>query len=329
MNRLISSVALLAILSPHIVAGADKAGGIVPQNAELQELWNQGEFTEGVAVRADGMVFFSDIPKSADGVGRILKFDPLSGQTTVFCSDSKKSNGLFFDKSGRLIACCGANGGAMALCEVTAEGMVRPLVERFEGKRFNSPNDLVIHPNGDIYFSDPRYLGPEPLELNHQSVYRYVPSTGLLSRVTTGAEIEKPNGVHLSPDGKTLYVAETNNGSTGLNPETKPIPGRMTLNSFRIQSDGTLSNKQVLVDFRTVLGVDGMSIDQSGRIYAAVRSPDRFGIVVYSPEGQELAYVKTPSLPTNCCFGVGQAASILYVTAGGGFYRLNLSSRQE
>ena len=311
---------IVACVLPQCSQGSDS---LIPAGRQLEELWNEGEFTEGVAVRADGMVFFSDIARDPDVKGRILQFDPTTGKATVFSADSRKSNGLFFDANSRLLASCGANGGAMALCEVSSDGVVKPLVERFHGKRFNSPNDLVVHPDGSVYFSDPRYLGPEPIELDNQSVYRFVPKTGEIRRATT--DIEKPNGVHVSPDGRTLYVAETNNGSTGQDPPATPMRGRMTLNAFDISSDGSLVNKRVLVNFGDKLGTDGMTIDQAGNIYAAVRSADRFGIVIYSSAGQELAYIKTPSLPTNCCFGVGTASSILYVTAGEGFYRINLA----
>ena len=108
------------------------------------------------------------------------------------------------------------------------DGALTVLADRFEGKRFNSPNDLVIHPRGWIYFSDPRYVGPEPVEIDHQSVYRYDPQESSLARATT--DISKPNGVVISPDGKTLYVAETDNKS--LNVDQKPADGtrlRMTL----------------------------------------------------------------------------------------------------
>lgn len=301
---------------------AANAGRIFPENAQLTLLWNEGDFTEGVAVRADGRVFFSDILRDPKKPGRILEFDPVRRVTTVFSTDSRKSNGLAFTDSGRLLAACGANGGAMALCEVLTDGKVKALVKRYQGRRLNSPNDLVVHPNGAVYFSDPRYIGPEPIELDHQSVYRYDLKTGELKRVTT--DIEKPNGVQLSPDGRTLYVAETNNGSTGQDPDAEPSPGRMTLNAFQIGRDGTLSDKRVLVNFGDQLGTDGMAVDPQGNIFAAVRSPDRFGIVVYSPKGEELDYLPTPQLPTNCCFGVGQTAQTLYVTAGTGLYEIRL-----
>lgn len=319
MNRVFHSMVLIfPCLAVSVSASAEEA--IFSSDVVLEELWNEGEFTEGVAVRADGQVFFSDISRDPNVKGRILQFDPQSSTTRVFIADSHKSNGLFFDASGRLHACCGANGGGMALCVVTKQLEVKPLIERFEGKRLNSPNDLAIHPDGSIYFSDPRYVGPEPIELAHQSVYHYVPDTGKLQRVTT--DIEKPNGINISPDGRTLYVAETNNGSTGQPLDAKPKQGRMTLNAYKIANDGSLSNKRVLVNFKDQLGTDGMAIDARGNIFAAVRSADRFGIVVYSPQGIELAYLKTPTLPTNCCFGIGQQSSTLYVTSGGGLYRV-------
>lgn len=321
MRNLCLTITFTVLLVPPFAEAEDR---VFPNGAALEELWNQGEFTEGVAVRSDGQVFFSDIARDPEVKGRILQFDPRTKTTSVFIADSKKSNGLYFDANGKLHVCCGANGGAMALCIVTKQNKIKPLIKRFEGKRFNSPNDLVIHPDGSIYFSDPRYVGPERIELDHQSVFRYVPDTGKVQRVTM--DIEKPNGLNVSPDGRTLYVAETNNGSTGQDPEAKPKQGRMTLNAFEITETGALQNKRVLVDFGDQLGIDGMAVAQNGNIFAAVRSQKRFGIVVYSPDGEELNYMKTPALPTNCCFGTGNAASTLYVTAGGGLYCVQLTN---
>jgi gluconolactonase len=304
---------------------------IVPAGAVLEEIWNEGSFTEGVAAAPSGVMYFSDIPFVNDKAGRILKFDPKTEKVSVECKDSGKSNGLFFDTKGRLIACCGAMGGKRAVVEVRPTGDLVVLADSFEGKRLNSPNDLVVHQNGSIYFSDPRYAGDEPVELDEMSVYR-IDLDGTLHQVTKSSSgqknIEKPNGVHVSPDGKTLYVAENNNGSPDVrnqDPNTKK--GRMTLNAFRIKRDKSLGKKTVLVDFGEESGTDGMSIDMDGNIYAAVRSEKRHGIIVYSPEGKELAYIPTKDLPTNCCFGRDEDAHTLYVTSGTGFYRIKLKSR--
>lgn len=325
--RLICWIAVVWTVSTTSIATAESPvptgdPAILPAGARLELLWDKGEFTEGVAVANDGKVYFSDIAIEARNPGRIMRFDPATGQTTVHVADSGQSNGLFFDARGRLLAACGANIGLRGLCEVTADGKMKLIAGTFEGKRFNSPNDLVIHPSGKVYFSDPRYVGKEPLELDHMSVYRVDPD-GKVHRATT--DIRKPNGVILSPDTRTLYVAETDNGATGLEPPGTPaIEPRMTLNAFPIRDDGSLGEKKVLIDFGKGTGTDGMTTDTAGRIYCAIRKDERHGIVVFSPEGKELAYVPTDPLPTNCTFGKGRDATTLYITAGTGLYRIKL-----
>lgn len=323
-----ASLLLLSTMSSHALAAelAPPSGdsSIIPAASKLVELWNEGQFTEGVAVSPEGRIYFSDISRG-DTPGRILKFDPATKLTSVFCADSKQSNGLMFDRDGNLIAACGANGGNIALCRIDKDGTVTKLVSKYQGKVLNSPNDLVIHPDGSIYFSDPRYVGPEPTELDHMSVFRYTPSTKELERVTTN--ITKPNGVILSPEARTLYVAETDNGTKNIeDADPAKLEKRMTLNAFPIKKDGTLGQRRILHSFGDKLGVDGMTVDTEGNIYAAVRSADRFGIVVFSPSGKELAYIPTPDLPTNCCFGIGEQKNILYVTVGTGLYQIELKS---
>lgn len=292
---------------------------IFVRDAGVEELWNQGEFTEGVAVRSDGLVFFSDIHTDPAKPGQILVFDPATGKTQVHCEKSSKSNGLAFDSGDRLFACCGANGGNRSLSEITESGQVKVLADRYKGKALNAPNDLVVHPNGSIYFSDPRYLGPESLELPGMFLFRYDPKSETLTIASKVAR--KPNGVEVSPDGKTLYVAETDNGSAGLPGEKAGIKGRMQLLAIEVLPDGSLGAHRVLVDFGTENGIDGMAVDGKGRIFAAVRSEKRFGIAVYDSSGKELDFLKTPTLPTNCGFGAGNDARTLYITAGEGLYR--------
>ena len=296
--------------------------GVFAVNAKPELLWKGGEFTEGVAARSDGLVFFSDIPSDPAISGRILVFNPATGQTHVFCAQSSKSNGLAFDSGDRLLACCGANGGLRALCEVTEGGLVRGLSEAFEKKPFNSPNDLAVHPSGSIYFSDPRYVGFESLALPGMWVFRFDPKTGLTT--VAASEVSKPNGIGISPDGMTMYIADTDNGSVGLPDRPAGPKGKMTLETFDIAAAGTLSNRRTLVDFGAEDGIDGMAVDASGRIFAAVRSEKRFGIAVYNPAGTELDFLKTPTLPTNCIFGVGQDSKTLYITAGGELYRIRV-----
>ena len=296
---------------------------IVASDAQLETLWEEGGFTEGAAVSPTGQIYFSDFGQPFDArPARIMVFDPATKKTSVHSADSKMANGLMFDRQGKLIACCASPiGGARALVQVLTDGSIKTLVGRFQGKRFNSPNDLVIDRRGRIYFSDPKYVGPEKMELPSMDVYRYDPD-GTIVRVTHN--ITKPNGVNLSPDGKTLYVAETDNGTAQAETEMDAKPGRMTLNAFPVKPDGSLGTKRVLVDFGKQTGIDGMTVDKQGNIYAAVRSAERFGIVVFSNTGRERAYIQTPELPTNCCFGRGDDVKTLYITAGTGFYRIRM-----
>lgn len=297
---------------------------IVPAAATLETLWEDGGFTEGAAAGPDGCIYFSDFAQPFDsGPARVMKFDPKSKQITVHCPDSGMGNGLMFTRDGKLIGCCASPlGGHRALVEFLPNGKVKPIVSTFEGKRFNSPNDLVIDRKGRIYFSDPKYVGPEKLELDSFNLFRLDPDGTLQIATQT---IDKPNGVMLSPDQKTLYVAETDNGSATADLDKEPAtPGRMTLNAFAVNDDGSLGEKTVLHNFGNETGIDGMTVDKEGHIYAAVRSQSRFGIVVFDKFGHELAYIQTPVLPTNCVFGRGDQQKTLYITAGSGLYRISL-----
>ena len=325
----IATTALLVVsfssaISSRVVS-AERESDIVPESAKLETLWDDGGFTEGAASGPDGCIYFSDFAQPFEsGPARVMKFDPGTGRVTVHCPDSGMGNGLMFTRDGRLIGCCASPlGGHRALVEFLPNGKVKPLISKFRGKRFNSPNDLVIDRQGRIYFTDPKYVGPEKLELESFDVYRFDPDKTI--QVAT-AQITKPNGIALAPDGKTLYVAETDNGSATADLDKTPAKkGRMTLNAFPVNPDGSLGDKRVIFDFKDQTGIDGMTLDIQGHIYAAVRSADGFGIVVFSAPGDRLAHIPTPELPTNCVFGRGSNSKTLYITAGGGLYRIPLT----
>lgn len=315
LTRLI--LLLACVVGPVWIA---HAGEVFPEGAQLEKLWNEGSFTEGVAVDFNGAVFFSDIT-AGEAPGRVLRFDPQTKETTVYCANSGQSNGLMFDRTGRLLAACGANHGRRSLAEIRPNGSVDDLVTKFNGKNFNSPNDLVIHPQGWVYFSDPRYVGDEPIELDLMNVFRFDSATGKVTRAT--AEISKPNGLIISPDGKTLYAAETNNGS---NFGKRAGEVRMALHALPIREDGTLGAPSLIAKFTERGGIDGMTVDSQGRIYGAYRDTERFGILVLSPEGKEIDFLPTPELPTNCCFGRDKELGTLYMTVGTGLYRISTSA---
>ncbi len=274
---------------------------IVPPDAKLEMLWSEGQFTEGPVAAADGAILFSDIGN------RIMRFDPASGKTTVYRAPSGKSNGLMFDRLGRLVACEGAGAGGNRRISANDEtGRIRALADRYQGKRFNSPNDLAVTARGGVYFTDPRYGGDEPRELDFEGVF-FVEPNGTVRLATR--DVEKPNGILATPDGKTVYVSDNNN---------RP-DGNHQLTAFAVQSDGTLADKRVLFDFGpNRRGIDGMTLDVEGNIYAAAGRGDRAGVYVFSPSGAPLAFIATPGGPTNCTFGIRDEASTLYVTAPSG-----------
>jgi gluconolactonase len=336
---LVPAIALSLALS---AAAADlpppTGDAVVPPGSKLELLFTRtapikGGLTEGPAVAPDGSIYFSDIPVGADK-GMILRFDPQTKQTTVFTDDSRKSNGLMFDAQGRLVACEGSDHGGRAVSRWDVKSGKRTVIaDRYHGKRFNAPNDLWIDRQGRIYFTDPRYLGDEPRELEHRAVYRIDPS-GTVLEVTH--EVEKPNGIAISPDGKTLYVADHNNGTDKIDPTApKPKHGDMKIYAFPLGADGLVAGpRKTLVDFGDEAGCDGMCMDVKGNIYLTARGLKRPGVLVIDPAGKEVAFIPTgPSqpgakepvgLPSNVTFGKGKESKVLYVTVDKSLYRIPL-----
>ncbi len=310
------------------------ADPIVPPGAKLEKVFDAGlVLTEGVAVAPDGMVYFSDITfshvsKEQNGVieaGHIWKLDPATLKATIFRSPSGMSNGLKFDAAGNLLAAEGADFGGRRVTRTDMKtGKSYVVAGLFEGRPFNACNDITIDEKGRIYFSDPRYLGHEPIDQPVMAVYRIDPD-GSIHRIITDAG--KPNGVCVSPDQKSLYVVSNDNGSTGIGRvpmDAKLHKGRMALLAYDLASDGTAKFRKVLVDYAPQDGPDGLVCDVEGNLYVAIRDQTRPGIAVYSPDGKEIAHIPT-EMPTNVGFGRGKESKTLYITAGKSLYRIRLN----
>ncbi|HET7560481.1 MAG TPA: SMP-30/gluconolactonase/LRE family protein [Limnochordia bacterium] len=263
-------------------------------------------FTEGPLWWRDA-VLFTDIPTS-----RILRYDPAGGECTVWREGTNGANGLAADADGRVIAC---EGDARRLVRYEPDGAVSVLAERFEGKRLNSPNDVIIDRAGRIWFSDPRYGDRTGVQLEPDSIYRLTPQAGgafALERLTF--DTTRPNGLALSPDERTLYVAQSEYGD-GKARELRAYP---------VRDDGTLGAYRVLHDFYPHRGIDGMKVTPDGRIVAACgwsRSGPGPRIAIFTPDGELAASFAVPvDQPSNCAFAPD--GSTLYVTAGGCLWRL-------
>ena len=314
---------------------------IVSADARLELLFTrsadiEGGLTEGPAVAPDGSIYFTDIPFGKDN-GMIQRFDPKTKETTVFTDDSGKANGLIFDSNGHLLACEGAGYGGRRVSRWNVKTKQRETIaDNIGGKKFNSPNDLCLDAKGNIYFTDPRYVGHEPRELEHRAVYR-IDTEGNVTEVTH--EIAKPNGIAISPDGKTLYVADHDNGTDNIDPDAPPpTPGDMKIYAFKIKKkDGTLRGRQTLIDFADKKGCDGMTVDAAGNIYLTVRDPSRPGVLVVNPKGEEVGFIPTGppnqtaetlvGLPSNVEFGIGDEISTLYITVDTSLYRIGLKTK--
>lgn len=292
-----------AIAIALLIATGDEPKTFLAPGAKVEKLWSAGEFTEGPTEGPDGCVYFSDIGN------RIMKFDPKSGKTTAFRDPGGRSNGMKFDARGRLVVCEGANTGGGRRISLTDGNKIRTLADRIDGKRFNSPNDLTIDAKGRIYFSDPRYVGNEKRELDHESVYRVDPD-GTVTRVVN--DVTKPNGLAISPDGKTLYVAECG----GKNARK--------LLAYPLKADGSVGKGRLLHDFGAGRCIDGMAVAADGTIVGAAGSKNVAGICFFSPEGKQIGFFRVPEGPSNCCFA-GKEKKTLYITAGKSLYRVELT----
>jgi gluconolactonase len=339
----ISSLLFAAALL--FAAESRAAEALIPAGAKLEKIFEARVLTEGVAVAPDGQVYFSDITfshkaREADDsieAGTIYHYDPNTGKTRVFRSPSGMSNGIKFDAEGHMLVAEGADfGGRRVTRTDMATGKTHIIAALFEGRPLNSPNDITVDEQGRIYFSDPRYLGYEDIDQPVQAVYRRDPD-GSLHRIVTDAG--KPNGVCVSPDQKTLYVVSNDNGGTSIDrlSQSGPKPldatqvgvplrkGFMGLMAYDLKDDGSATFRKVLVDYGKSDGPDGLVCDKEGNLWVAVRAEERFGIIVYSPEGKELAYLPT-ELPTNVGFGRGKDANLLYITAGKSVYRIRVNA---
>jgi dipeptidyl aminopeptidase/acylaminoacyl peptidase/sugar lactone lactonase YvrE len=284
---------------------------IVPEGAVVEKVAGGCKFTEGPAADADGNLFFTDSPRN-----QVLVLGP-SGKVEIWDSNSGAANGMRFDASGRLVACCGES-GARAVIRYAKDGKKEVLADRYNGKRLTAPNDLCFDSRGRIYFTDPCY-GTRPKDGQEKyAVYRIEAEEGepVPNKVTRVIDdVDTPNGIALSPDGKTLYVADS----------APRKDGPHMLVAYDIAPDGSCKRRAVLHDFKESRGIDGMVVDTAGNIYATAGTGERTGVYIFSPAGKQLGFLRTPETATNCTFG-DRDRKTLYVTAGTSVYRVRLNA---
>ena len=300
-------------LSAGTVERTDPAlDGLIPQGAVIEKIATGFKFTEGPLWFPAGHLWFSDVQGnvvrqwSPNGVTEILRpggFDGAGAPADAFIGP----NGMIADKDGAVLLC---QHGNRRIVRITPDRKVATLIERFEGKRLNSPNDLVYKSDGSLYFTDPPYGltggDQDPAkEIKFNGVYRL--ANGKLQVLVK--DMTRPNGIALSPDEKVLYVANSD-------------PQRKVWMRYDVQENGTVGNGKVFADVtaETADGLpDGMKVDSKGNVYGA--GPG--GVWIFSPEGKHLGTIKPAETPANCNWG-GDGRT-LFMTARTSLYRINLS----
>lgn len=286
--------ALLASLGIAVAAGAALADSpVIAPDATIELLADGFQFTEGPAADADGAVFFTDQPND-----RILRYG-VDGRLSTWMQPCGRSNGLCFDKHGNLWACADEQN---QLWRISPDRKPTVVVKDYQGKLLGGPNDLWIRPDGGIYFSDPFYKRPYwkrgPQQQDGQCVYFLSPDRRRLVRVAD--DVQQPNGLIGTPDGKTLYVADIGDKKTY---------------AYAIQADGSLENRRLFCE----LGSDGMTIDSQGNVYLTGK-----GVFVFNPAGEQIEHIAVDARWTaNVCFG-GADAKTLFITASEGLYGLRM-----
>lgn len=279
---------------------------LVDPDTRLERLWTGGVWSEGPVWWEDGSLTWSDIPNN-----RMLRWQPDTGGS-VFRQPSGHTNGHTRDREGRLVSC---EHSGRRISRTEPDGTIVTLVDRYQGKRLNSPNDVVVKSDGTIWFTDPSYgiLSDDEgvkteSEIGACHVYRYDPSTGELDIVAD--DFEKPNGLAFSPDESLLYISDT--GFSHL-PD-----GPRHIRVFDVVEGRRLANGRIFADVRPGAS-DGFRIDVRGNVFTSSQD----SIQVYAPDGSRLGKILVPEIIANCTFG-GPDRRRLFITASTSLYAIDV-----
>jgi len=282
-------------------------------NAAVERLWTGARWAEGPVWFGDGrFLLFSDIPNN-----RILRWTEETGEVSIFRSPSNNANGNTRDRQGRLITC---EHDSRRVTRTEPDGTITVLIDRFQDRRLNAPNDIVVHSNGSIWFTDPGYGILSNYEGHIDSfelptnVYRIDPLNGEVNVVEN--DFARPNGLCFSPDEKLLYIVDTGQ------PVDKPQPIRV----FDVVDGKKLSNSRLFCDIGKG-GSDGIRCDIEGNIWAAAGGGEGFdGIHIFAPDGKLIGKICLPEICANLCFG-GIKRNRLFMTASQSLYSLYVNTQ--
>ena len=288
-------IIFFALLTAAFSAASQTNKSIIAQGAKVEKLADGFLFTEGPAVDKQGNVYFTDQPNN-----RIMKW-ATDGKLSVFLDKTGRANGMYFDKKGNLLSCSDMDN---EIWSINPKGEHAVLVTDYKGKKLNGPNDLWVRPDGGIYFTDPLYVRDywtrDP-KMQQEGEYVFFLSPDRKTIVPVAMDLEKPNGIIGTPDGKRLYVADIQADKTYV---------------YEIQKDGSLAGKKLFAP----MGSDGMTIDSEGNIYLTGD-----GVTVFNPKGEKIEHIPVEAKWTaNVCFG-GKDMKTLFITASQYLYSLKMN----
>lgn len=292
---------LLAVIVSS--ARADENESLIAPGEKVQKLADGMKFTEGPAwIPAKKMLVFSDIPNS-----KLMQWKTDEG-LSVF-RQSEQSNGNILDLQGRLISCQHA---ARNLVRTEPDGNITVLADKYDGKRFNSPNDVAVRSDGTLWFTDPPWGLTGPAELPGHWVFKLDPASGKVEPVVK--DLAMPNGINFSPDESRIYIADTGGHPKHPDPAFHKLPGG--IHCYEVSKDGKLGKKLFQIEH----GSDGMTVDVKGNLYTT-----HGGVTVYNADGKLLEKIAVPEGPANVTFG-GDDYKTLFITARTALYSVRMKN---
>lgn len=293
---------MLVVIIATSLANADSDQSVVADGTNVKKLASGMKFTEGpVWLPHEKKLVFSDIPNS-----KLMQWSESGGLSEF--RKSENANGNILDLEGRIISC---QHGARNVIRIDAEGKATVLADKFDGKRFNSPNDVAVRSDGTLWFTDPPWGLTGPHEIPGHWVYKLDPKTGNVDVVHK--YLAMPNGIVFSPDETRIYIADTGGHKRHPDPRFHKLPP--SIQCHEITKDGKLGKKV----FHIEAGSDGMAVDVKGNLYTTHRGK----VHIYNADGNELEQIDLPEGPANVCFG-GDDFKTLFITARTSLYSIRM-----